>query len=88
MSTPWEAAAGLDEREPGYDARCDAEITPEMIEAGADILSRMKLPFATEAYWARKIYRAMYGASPQARANESLRASENRPFNGCPPFPL
>ncbi len=47
-----------DEREHGV------EITPEMIEAGASVLYKMELAFASEEFWAREVYRAMASLCP------------------------
>lgn len=35
------------------------DVTPEMIEAGAAVLCRMEPAFATEEFWAERVYRAM-----------------------------
>lgn len=47
----------------GKDTEEEIEISREMIEAGASVLYRMELAFATEEFWAKEIYKAMVKAS-------------------------
>jgi phage head maturation protease len=43
----------------------EIEITPEMIEAGCDVIAGYNLKFESEEEWVEKIYRAMIKASRQ-----------------------
>jgi hypothetical protein len=43
----------------------EIEITPEMIEAGALILSGFDTTFATADLWARRVFLAMLKAAPR-----------------------
>jgi hypothetical protein len=42
----------------------EPEVTPEMIEAGTNVLYRMTTHIADEEYWAEEIYRAMASLRP------------------------
>ena len=44
--------------------KAEIEITPEMIEAGTNVLYRMTTHIADEEYWAEEVYRAMSSLSP------------------------
>ena len=50
----------------------DAEITPEMIEAGTAVLCRMELAFADEEFWAEKVYRAMAAVAADSHTSRSI----------------
>ena len=54
--------ADLDRDERGR----EAEITPEMIEAGASVLCRMTTALADEEFWAVETYRAMAALAPRS----------------------
>ena len=42
----------------------EIEVTPEMVEAGASVLYGMELAFASEEFWAERVYRAMASVRP------------------------
>ncbi len=57
------------------DSKDEIEVTPGMVRAGASVLCGMELAFASEEYWAEKVYKAMVtsdsgGAAVAARCRD------------------
>jgi hypothetical protein len=55
------------------ESKDEIEITPEMIEAGRNILYTISTSFADEEYWAEQVFRAMIRAAPSRIASDTLR---------------